>query len=213
MDKKYDIAKKLQSDITKTQKDIKNKKAEIDRASGNKAQKLIGELENLITKLSGYQADCATLPEGTQTIANSKGESVARPTVDAQYLENPYKNDAASQNDGLGDVAIRGNSSQNVIDPNSYDNVSKAIQNCQAGQSITIGNATYLKPSSEDSFISRETGRSFTAFQLMNIYRQDANNPLNNIIGNIPVAPSGSGNSNLNLGFDFNNSLGIRPEI
>lgn len=213
MDKKYDIAKKLQSDITKTQKDIKNKKAEIDKASGNKAQKLIGELEGLITQLSGYQTDCATLPDGIKTIANSKGDSVARPVVDAQYLENPYKNGAAPQNDALGGGAIRGNLSQNVINPNSSDDVLNAIQNCGAGQSITIGNATYIRPYSDDKFISSDTGRSFTSIQLIDIYRQNANNPLNNIMGNRTFAPVNSNNSSLNLNFDFNNPLYIRPEI
>lgn len=213
MDKKYDIAKKLQSDITKTQRDIKNKKAEIDKASGNKAQKLIGELEGLITQLSGYQTDCATLPDGIKTIANSKGDSVARPVVDAQYLENPYKNGAAPQNDALGGGAIRGNLSQNVINPNSSDDVLNAIQNCGAGQSITIGNATYIRPYSDDKFISSDTGRSFTSIQLIDIYRQNANNPLNNIMGNRTFAPVNSNNSSLNLNFDFNNPLYIRPEI
>lgn len=155
MDKKYDLAKKLNEDITKVENDIKKKRAEIDKAPANKMQKLVGQLDDLIAKLQGYQTDCGDL--AGKTVQNSKGEPATVPTINTSLLTNPYKESvSASSNDGRESVATLGGGANSRglsgLGAGAIKMPELNMPEFKPEGTITIGNKNYI-PVGQDSYM------------------------------------------------------------
>ncbi len=182
MDKKYDLAKDQDEKITKnkTKMDKLNKEIATLRNQTTDPKKGADKLEKLNAKIGEYndlvaemKTLYASLKEADATeFTNSKNQkyTVKNGNEDSNYTTVitpvPIKG-AGNDTELTGDIA-----NDNAV-------ILEAIDNCQNGQVIDLGNATYTKGA--DGNFTSDLGQIFTANQLKQIHTQNEMSPMNKL--------------------------------